>query len=76
MYEPHCGLDNVKFAYGHDEYMYQMLVRLICKYVFLWDLTILRRYRLLTSAPFPRKAWLWFATILPTPGIPAVHTEI
>jgi inositol oxygenase len=26
IYEAHCGLDNVKFAYGHDEYMYQMLV--------------------------------------------------
>ncbi len=21
MYEPGCGLDNVKFAWGHDEYM-------------------------------------------------------
>lgn len=26
MYEPHCGLDNLKFAWGHDEYMYRMLV--------------------------------------------------
>ena len=26
MYEPHCGLDKLKFAFGHDEYMYRMLV--------------------------------------------------
>lgn len=26
VYEPHCGLTNLYFAYGHDEYMYQMLV--------------------------------------------------
>jgi inositol oxygenase len=26
IYQPHCGLENVKFAYGHDEYMYQMMV--------------------------------------------------
>lgn len=26
IYEPHCGLNNLFFAYGHDEYMYQMLV--------------------------------------------------
>lgn len=25
MYEPHCGLDNLVFAYGHDEYMWHML---------------------------------------------------
>ena len=25
MYEKHCGLSNLTFAYGHDEYMYQML---------------------------------------------------
>lgn len=25
MYEPGCGLAKLKFAYGHDEYMYQML---------------------------------------------------
>ncbi|KAJ8611270.1 hypothetical protein CTAYLR_004131 [Chrysophaeum taylorii] len=25
MYEPNCGLDNLLFAYGHDEYLYQML---------------------------------------------------
>lgn len=25
MYEPHCGLDNLCFAWGHDEYMYRML---------------------------------------------------
>lgn len=25
MYAPNCGLDNLLFAYGHDEYMYQML---------------------------------------------------
>ncbi|OQS05102.1 inositol oxygenase [Thraustotheca clavata] len=26
MYQEHCGLANLKFAWGHDEYMYQMLV--------------------------------------------------
>lgn len=26
MYEPHCGLDKLCWAWGHDEYMYRMLV--------------------------------------------------
>lgn len=26
MYTPNCGLKNLLFAYGHDEYMYQMLI--------------------------------------------------
>lgn len=26
MYEPGCGIDELKFAWGHDEYMYRMLV--------------------------------------------------
>eukprot|EP00956_Cyclotella_meneghiniana_P012193 scaffold17296_cov66-Cyclotella_meneghiniana.AAC.6 len=26
IYKPHCGLDALKFAWGHDEYMYRMLV--------------------------------------------------
>jgi inositol oxygenase len=26
LYEPHCGLDKLMFAWGHDEYMYRMLV--------------------------------------------------
>lgn len=26
MYEPNCGLDKLLFAYGHDEYLYRMLV--------------------------------------------------
>ncbi|MFK7873693.1 MAG: inositol oxygenase family protein [Oligoflexales bacterium] len=25
LYQPHCGFKNLKFAWGHDEYMYQML---------------------------------------------------
>lgn len=25
IYEPHCGLDNVKMSWGHDEYLYQMV---------------------------------------------------
>jgi inositol oxygenase len=25
-YEPNCGLDKLMFAWGHDEYMYRMLV--------------------------------------------------
>ncbi|KAL7521242.1 hypothetical protein ACHAWX_007501 [Stephanocyclus meneghinianus] len=31
IYEPHCGLDALKFAWGHDEYMYRMLVANDCK---------------------------------------------
>lgn len=30
MYQPHCGLWNLKFAYGHDEYLYNMLVANKC----------------------------------------------
>eukprot|EP00985_Skeletonema_marinoi_P013576 scaffold6752_cov91-Skeletonema_marinoi.AAC.7 len=30
MYEPNCGLDDLKFAWGHDEYMYRMLVANDC----------------------------------------------
>ena len=26
IYDPHCGLDKLMFAWGHDEYMYRMLV--------------------------------------------------
>jgi inositol oxygenase len=26
MYAPNCGLENLLFAYGHDEYMYRMLI--------------------------------------------------
>jgi len=26
MYEAHCGIENLLFAYGHDEYLYRMLV--------------------------------------------------
>ena len=26
MYEPNCGLDNVLMSWGHDEYLYQVLV--------------------------------------------------
>ncbi|KAL7461065.1 hypothetical protein ACHAXS_001500 [Conticribra weissflogii] len=26
VYEPHCGIDNLMWAWGHDEYMYRMLV--------------------------------------------------
>ena len=26
IYEPHCGLNQLKFAWGHDEYMYRMLI--------------------------------------------------
>ena len=25
VYEPHCGLDNLRLAWGHDEYLYQVL---------------------------------------------------
>ena len=25
IYEPNCGLDNVKMSWGHDEYLYQMM---------------------------------------------------
>mmetsp|Transcript_39209 Transcript_39209/g.68908 ORF Transcript_39209/g.68908 Transcript_39209/m.68908 type:complete len:343 (-) Transcript_39209:85-1113(-) len=30
MYAPHCGLDQLKFAWGHDEYMHRMLVANDC----------------------------------------------
>ncbi|KAL3810795.1 hypothetical protein ACHAXA_006825 [Cyclostephanos tholiformis] len=30
MYEPNCGLDALKFSWGHDEYMYRMLVANDC----------------------------------------------
>ncbi len=30
-YKPNCGLENLRFAYGHDEYMYRMLVHNKCK---------------------------------------------
>lgn len=26
IYQPNCGLDNVLFSFGHDEYLYQVLV--------------------------------------------------
>lgn len=26
VYEPNCGLSNVKMSFSHDEYMYQVLV--------------------------------------------------
>ena len=26
IYEPNCGMNNLKYAWGHDEYLYQMLV--------------------------------------------------
>lgn len=26
MYEPNCGLENVHMSFGHDEYMYHVLV--------------------------------------------------
>src|SRR5581483_8915595 len=29
IYEPHCGLDNVKLSWGHDEYIYQVTKRYI-----------------------------------------------
>jgi inositol oxygenase len=30
IYQPHCGLDNLCFAWGHDEYMYRMLTANNC----------------------------------------------
>lgn len=30
IYEPHCGIDQLMFAWGHDEYMYRMLVANEC----------------------------------------------
>ena len=26
MYSAHCGMDNLNYAYGHDEYLYRMVV--------------------------------------------------
>ena len=31
MYAESCGLDNLKFAFGHDEYMYRLLLHNKCK---------------------------------------------
>jgi len=31
VYTPNCGLDNVHFSWGHDEYMYQVCVHNGCK---------------------------------------------
>ena len=31
MYQPNCGLNNVLVSYGHDEYLYQTLVRNGCQ---------------------------------------------
>mmetsp|Transcript_90 Transcript_90/g.137 ORF Transcript_90/g.137 Transcript_90/m.137 type:complete len:299 (-) Transcript_90:124-1020(-) len=30
IYQPQCGIDNLMFAWGHDEYMYRMLVANNC----------------------------------------------
>lgn len=30
MYEPHCGLDNLLMSWGHDEYMYRVLLHNKC----------------------------------------------
>lgn len=27
MYEPNCGLEKVQMSFGHDEYLYQVLVK-------------------------------------------------
>jgi len=32
IYQEGCGLDNLMFAYGHDEYLYQMLVANKCPF--------------------------------------------
>eukprot|EP00029_Vermamoeba_vermiformis_P008483 TRINITY_DN3984_c0_g1_i1.p1 TRINITY_DN3984_c0_g1~~TRINITY_DN3984_c0_g1_i1.p1 ORF type:complete len:289 (-),score=82.61 TRINITY_DN3984_c0_g1_i1:126-992(-) len=31
VYSPNCGLDNVHFTWGHDEYMYQVCLKNNCK---------------------------------------------
>jgi len=31
IYQPNCGINNLKFAFGHDEYMYQVLKFNKCK---------------------------------------------
>jgi len=30
VYKPHCGIDNIEIAWGHDEYMYQVCVHNGC----------------------------------------------
>jgi inositol oxygenase len=32
IYEPHCGLDKLKMSWGHDEYLYQLLVKNKCTF--------------------------------------------
>lgn len=31
MYEPRCGIDNLLMSWGHDEYLYRVLVHNDCK---------------------------------------------
>lgn len=31
MYEPRCGIDNLLMSWGHDEYLYRVLVHNNCK---------------------------------------------
>jgi inositol oxygenase len=41
IYEPHCGFENLHFAYGHDEYLYCMLVSDLFYFLFLFIILIL-----------------------------------
>lgn len=34
IYSPNCGFENLKFAYGHDEYVYRMVVSKVIALVF------------------------------------------
>lgn len=63
IYQPQCGFENLQFAYGHDEYLYRMLVRTIEPLLPIYCVTLF--VILLTSCtdswqirrPFLKKVW-------------------
>lgn len=77
IYEEGCGLDNVEFAYGHDEYLYKMLVRsvfCIIRLPIICSLYIFSFHRLPINVPSRLKLWRWPAFTRCTLGILEVPT--
>lgn len=64
IYQPQCGFENLQFAYGHDEYLYRMLVRafeyVLSMYYIPHDVMFFVYYsdRWQTRLRFLRKVWL------------------